>query len=205
MTWYPNIQDQTPYGKNIVVYDLEIKATIGGAVRWVDYDLMGISVGVAFHYLTGEYHVFMDDNLEELPALLNQAEIVSGFNILGFDNNLVNASTKTKLKTLENNYDLLLESRMASGWRPGSLMPKSMRLNDHLSSTFGPEFVKTGDGAEAPLLWQRGELGKLVSYCVADVKRECMLFEHVWAERPVKTPLHGEKILRHPTRRRRGL
>ncbi len=79
-----------------------------------------------------------------------------------------------------------------------------MRLDDHLMSTFGAANMKTAAGAEAPLMWQRKELGKLISYCVADVKRECMLFEHVWNELPVKTPMHAERILRHPTKARKS-
>jgi hypothetical protein len=191
------------FGKNIVVYDLEIKNVIDGKdVTWARHDLMGISVGVAFHYLTGEFHVFMDDNIEDLPALLNQADIVSGFNILGFDNKLVNATTRHQYHG-ENTYDLLEESRRASGWNATKPFPKQMRLDDHLGSTFGKEHLKTADGAEAPIMWREQRLGKLISYCIADVKRECMLFEHVWKELPVKTPMHGERILRHPLRGRK--
>lgn len=188
----------TPHGKNIVVYDLEIKKEIKGEVTWDRHDLMGVSVGVAYHYLTGEFKVFMDDNIEELPLLLEQADIVSGFNILGFDHKLINATTAAKYQNTGNTYDLLLESRLASGWTPKMPFPKGMRLDDHLLGTFGKDFMKTADGAEAPLMWQRGELGRLISYCIDDVKRECLLFEHVWAGKPVSTLLHGERTLRHP-------
>jgi hypothetical protein len=185
-------------GENIVVYDLEIKNPIDGKhITWNDHHLMGISVGVAFHYLTGELHVFMDDNLEELPKLLNQADIVSGFNILGFDNKLINATCATKYEG-HNSYDMLLESRLAAGWKPNLPFPKGMRLDDHLEATFGKAMKKTEDGADAPKFWLEGHLGKLVSYCIADVRRECMLFEHVWAGRPVRTPTHHERVLRHP-------
>lgn len=164
-------------GKNIVVYDLEIKNVIDGKkITWANHDKMGISVGVAFDYLTSEFKVFMDDNIEDLVHLLNRADVVSGFNILGFDQKLLNATCEAS-HIKPNSYDLLLESRLASGWTPDKRFPSGMRLDDHLQATFGREHLKT-----------------------ADVKRECMLFEHVWAERPVKTPLHGERILRHPLR-----
>jgi len=192
-------QNLTPHGQNIVVYDCEIKNVIDGkTITWNDHNKMGISVAVAFDYLTSEFKVFMDDNLEELPTLLNRAEIVSGFNIIGFDHKLVNGSTKAQYVHTDNTYDLLFESRLAWGWDPKMAFPKGMRLDDHLLGTFGPEWVKTADGAEAPLMWQRGELGRLISYCIDDVRRECMLFEHVWAEKPVITPIHGPRILRHP-------
>jgi len=194
----------SPHGQNIVVYDLEIKNPIQGDVTWGRHDLMEISVGVAFHYLTSEYLIFMDDNIEELPKLLNQADIVSGFNILSFDNRLLEACVREKYHNHQNAYDLLIESRLASGWAFNQPFPRQMRLDDHLECTFGQDYKKTQDGAEAPHMWHRKELGKLISYCIADVKRECMLFEHVWNELPVRTPQHPERILRHPLRARKN-
>jgi len=190
---------QPPHGRNIIVYDLEIKEPIEGPVTWDRHDLMGISVGVAYHYLTGEFKVYMDDNIPELAAHLHQAEIISGFNIISFDNRLLDATIGAKgdLERVLNlkSYDLLVESRKASGWTPAKQFPKSMRLDDHLKETFGPDWVKTASGGEAPLMWKNRELGRLVSYCIDDVKRECMLFEHVWHGRPVKTPLHAARVL----------
>ncbi len=190
----------TPNGLNIVVYDLETKNPVEGAVTWNRKDLMGISVGVAFHYLTMEFKVFMDDNLEELVVLLEQADIVSGFNIVSFDNELINATAKEKY-TKQNSYDMLIESRLAFGWLPELPYPKGMRLDDHLFGTFGEDFMKTADGAQAPVMYQNKQLGKLVSYCIDDVKRECMLFEHVWSGQKVTTQLHGPRLLVHPWER----
>jgi hypothetical protein len=190
---------QPPHGKNIIVYDLEIKEPIEGPVTWDRHDLMGISVGVAYHYLTGEFKVYMDDNLPELAVHLHEAELISGFNIIGFDNRLMDATldAKGELARVLNlrSYDLLVESRKAAGWTPSQSFPKSMRLDDHLSSTFGKAYMKTANGAEAPLMWKNRELGRLISYCIDDVKRECMLFEHVWNGRPVSTPLHAARVL----------
>ena len=180
-----------------------VKKPIEGEVTWARHDLMGISVAVAFHYLTGEFHVFMDDNIAELPALLQQANVVSGFNIIGFDVPLVNATVKQLSEVpmytrADNIYDLLLESRIANGWRHGDKFPSGMKLDDHLRGTFGQDAMKTANGAEAPLMWKRGELGKLISYCIDDVKRECMLFERAYAGIPLKTEIHGWAQLRNP-------
>lgn len=188
-----------PHGRNIIVYDLEIKEPIAGPVTWDRHDLMGISVGVAYHYLTGEFKVYMDDNIAELGAHLHQADIITGFNIIGFDNKLIDATLGAKgdLARVLNlkSYDMLVESRKASGWRENMSFPKAMRLDDHLECTFGKLFMKTANGAEAPLMWKEKQLGRLISYCIDDVAREKLLFEHVFAGRPVKTPLHKERIL----------
>lgn len=189
-----------PHGRNIIVYDLEIKEEIDGRkVTWNDHKLMGISVGVAYHYLTAEFKVYMDDNIAELAAHLHEAEIISGFNIMGFDNKVLDATidAKGELARVLNlkSYDLLVESRKAAGWRENMPFPKGMKLDDHLKYTFGDQFMKTAHGAEAPLMWKNKELGRLISYCIDDVKRECILFEHVYAGKEVRTACHGPRVL----------
>lgn len=185
-------------GQNITVFDCEIKEEINkNGIGWRDFDKMGISVACAFNFKTLDYSVFMDDNLEELVELLNSSDIVSGFNIPGFDIPLVAASTKTPLK-IKKVYDLLHESRLASGWKPGMKFPSKMTLDDHLEETFGKEDMKTAHGSEAPLMWKQGKIGKLVSYCIADVKRECKMFQHVWNRQMVKSPLHEARLLKDP-------
>lgn len=172
--------------KKIVVYDLEIQATIDNVkVGWKDYDKMGISVGCAYDYIAGEYKVFMEDNLQELVDLLNDADLVVAFNQIGFDNPLLRATCnvlslqrRLKIDAELMNYDMLAESRLGA---KADKFAKGFKLDDHLKATFGQAFMKTEDGANAPLLWQNAQLGKLVSYCLADVHRERMLFEHVWS------------------------
>ncbi len=188
------------HGRNVVVYDCEIKKTIDGkTVTWADFHLMGISVACLFDYRTGDFSVYMDDNLPELAHRLNTADLVVAFNQLGFDNELVRKSgLDLKPDSLLKNYDMLLESRVAAGWVDGTTRPKGMRLDDHLEATFGKSSMKTADGADAPGMFQRGEIGKLTSYCLADVAREKKLFEHIWTKGVVRTRAHGERRLRHP-------
>ncbi len=194
-----NLMEQL-VGKSIVVFDLEIKNEIGkNGITWKTYDKMGISTGCAFDYRTMDYLVFMDDNLQELRKLLAGAELIVGFNIIGFDLPLLAASTAVVEKNPKLEiYDLLFASRKSLGWKEGETFPSGLKLDNHLEETFGKECMKTQDGALAPIFWQQKELGKLISYCLADVKREKMLFEHVVAGKPVKTKAHGEKILELP-------
>lgn len=187
-------------GKNIIVFDCEIKEEIGkNGITWSSYDRMGVSTACAFDYRRMDYLVFMDDNIQELRQLLATADLIVGFNIIGFDLPLIAASTKPveKNPNLEI-YDLLFASRKAVGWEEGARFPSGLKLDEHLEGTFGQSEMKTANGAEAPLMWQRKELGKVISYCLADVKREKMLFEHVLRGKPVKTKTHGEKFLELP-------
>ncbi len=76
------------------------------------------------------------------------------------------------------NYDMLVESRAGA---VVDMYARGFKLDAHLRATLGPEAMKTGDGGDAPALYQAGKIGELVSYCMADVHRERMLFEHVWS------------------------
>jgi len=137
----------------------------------------------------------MDDNLGDLVNLLEAADVVTGFNIKGFDIPLLEATIKRKLN-LKKVYDVLEWSRIACGWNPGNdyfRYPKGLKLDDHLEGTFGRDSMKTANGADAPLMWQSGKVGTLVSYCLADVKRELKLFQHILSGEPVKTATHGSK------------
>lgn len=165
-------------GKNIVVYDLEIKKTIEQCSKgWSSHDEMGISVGCAFDYRSNKYRIFMDDNIQELVDRLNEENtLVVAFNHIGFDNKLIRASGfKLKEDSDLNNYDMLLVSRESAG-AVGFI--KGFKLDDHLRVLGLP--MKTGDGALAPIWWQEGKIGKVSDYCLNDVTQERCLFEYIY-------------------------
>lgn len=182
-------------GLNIVVFDCEIENDVDGTmVTWDRKDLMGFSVGCLFDYKTGDYGVYFKEDIQRFADRLNSADLIVGFNILGFDNDLIRAQGgKLKSDSELNHYDLLYYSRLAMGWTPSQRFPKGMRLDDHLQATFGKENMKTEDGAMAPKMWRDGRKGEVVSYCLADVKREKMLFEHVFNYGWAKTEMHGKR------------
>lgn len=174
---------------DVVVYDLEIKEEIGkNGIGWKDYDKMGISVGCCYSFLKKEYKVFLDDNIEELGEQLDKAELAVGFNIFGFDDPLLEATLKRPIKK-DHHYDMLWHSRKSHG---GGDFVKGFKLDNHLAGTFGIEFMKTGNGADAPVWYKQGKLGKVISYCLDDVKREAMLFQYIWNTGKVILDSFGE-------------
>lgn len=184
-------------GKNIVVFDCEIENDVDGEkVTWARKDLMGFSVGCLFDYKTGDYEVYFKEDIKRFADRLNSADLVVGFNILGFDNELIRAQGGD-LKPDDElcHYDILYYSRLAVGWTPKSKFPSGLRLDNHLSATFGKDFMKTEDGALAPKMWRDGKRGEVVSYCLADVRREKTLFEHIVNNGWVMTEAHGKREL----------
>ena len=196
-------------GKNIVVYDAEIKnlvgATVGGKkITWDDHDLMGISCVALFDYETMDYTVYLADNMKGLAARLNRADMIVAFNQINFDNRLLRSSgLDLKPDSDLINYDILVEGRLAIGWSPGQRFPSGCKLDNFLEATFGDQFKKTAHGAEAPKMWQENRLGELISYCLADVVRERGLFECIWITGMAWTKEHGPHRFSHPEKRLR--
>lgn len=185
-------------GKNIVVYDCEIVNEIKDGITWNDHDKMGLSVACLYDYLTDDYHVYLDPAAADLAYRLNQADLIVGFNTVGFDHKLVHAVTGRLQAELmdvkhERNFDMLYWSRRSTGWNESQRFPTGMKLDNHLEATFGAQFMKTGHGEMAPKWWQQGLHSRVISYCLADVKRERMLFEHIVRYGWVKTQAHGQR------------
>lgn len=182
----------------IVIFDLETKNSPVTKADWTNWEWLGISVGCAYDFQTGEYSVYLDDNIEKLAQLLNAADMIAAFNHVHFDNNLLRGVLKSRANTTNwpqlkpdselLNYDMLLESRAGA---KVDMYTKGFKLDAHLRATLGPTAMKTGDGAMAPDLYKAGKTGELISYCLADVHRERLLFEHVWAAGNLSCEHHG--------------
>lgn len=167
-------------GKNIVVYDLEIKKTIEECKKgWGGHDEMGISVAVAFDFRDMRYRIFLDDNMGEFIDRLNESgTLISGFNIVDFDNKVLRGSgypLKPESELMV--YDMLLESRMGALGKPRAVVG-GFKLDDHLRVLNLP--MKTANGAMAPVWFKEGKLGKVIDYCTNDCMQETALFVHIW-------------------------
>jgi hypothetical protein len=76
--------------------------------------------------------------------------------------------------------DLLCEVRVAVGMPPHyvkGVTRKGYSLNDLAQANLNIE--KTGSGAIAPQLWQKGDKGKVIDYCLNDV----MLLKELYQQR----------------------
>ena len=81
---------------------------------------------------------------------------------------------------LATNYDLLRELWISAGLSPtfegkehgGFGLDATAKANFNLG--------KTGHGAIAPILWQRGEIGAVIDYCMEDVRLTVKLMDMVY-------------------------
>ncbi len=188
----------------MLIYDTEIKHGVPGKEEpiegvqycegWEDFTGMGIAVIAAYDYTEDACRVFCDDNLQELQHLIwshiDQGEKIVGFNSLKFDNPLVRVYGVDIPD--EASYDLLVEIWKAAGLKPEFEKDTHMgfSLDDCIQANFSG-YGKTGDGAMAPLMWQRGEIGKVIDYCLSDVWLTKMLMDKVLKDSVILSPKDG--------------
>lgn len=170
----------------ILVYDAEILNAIpekGVApvegVRyckgWGDFEGMGVSV-ICAHVQGAGYRVFLEDNFDVFRDLAQDPEtLLVGFNNRVFDDSLVRLSLNINIDE-RRSWDLLRGVRVARGHDPGYIAG-GPNLDSLCKANFLPG--KIGNGAFAPMLWQRGKHGQVIDYCLNDVIQLKKLIELV--------------------------
>jgi DEAD/DEAH box helicase domain-containing protein len=154
-----NPQREVDSSRKVVVFDLETQRSFEEVGGRSQLHRLGVSVGVAYRYDTNEFIVYTEDNVLELVELLLSADLVVGYNILGFDYEVLRGYTDENLQalpTLDMMYDL--EDRL--GFRP--------KLESVAVPSLGGG--KSADGLQALEWWRMGEIDKIVEYCREDVK-----------------------------------
>jgi hypothetical protein len=152
---------------------------------WGDKRGMEISVIGAYDYVTGDYLVFLGDNLNDFATLVASRNIVIGFNNKRFDDPLCEAHGI--IIPASKSYDLHQEitKKVPPGERGGFKLDALLKANGL--------HTKSGDGAEAPRMAQRGEWGALINYVLCDAKCTVQLMRAV-CNRTVVSPKNGGVI-----------
>ena len=171
----------------MLIYDVEIVAAIppketdeylegieycGG---WEDKASMGVAVICAWDSLEDRYRVFCEDNFKEFEMLVKQSDPIVGFNSITHDD-VVCGHVGLKVHT---DYDLLQELWVAAGL--------GRKYEHPTHAGFGLDAVaianlgtgKTMLSESAPVLWQRGEIGAVIDYCLEDVRLTKLLMDNV--------------------------
>src|SRR4030095_9778185 len=193
---------------NALVYDLEIIKAVpdrnGQRIEgieycegWSDHKNMGISVIGCYDYATERYRTFLKDNFEEFVELARCRPLMVSFNGIGFDNKVIDACGLAAAVTrhAEGYYDILRELWIADGLGPEFTYPTHIGygLNEVATSNFGAK--KTGHGATAPIQWQRGEYGKVIDYCLEDVRLTKRCFDRIRHGGGLRSPKDPARFL----------
>lgn len=202
----------------ILVYDCEIikaiipdysnEAKLEGieyCKGWDDHEGMGISVIGTYNNWNKKAIAFVNHSsikgqvdakgwrlLEEFQDLLNECDVLVGFNNQHFDDNLIKANGFTIPENVIN-YDIMAETWRAVGIKPPFVYPTHAGYSLDQHCKVNGLDRKTGDGGAAAIDWQRGEYQKVIDYCLNDIKITTDLFRKImhnggWIENP-KTKL----------------
>jgi len=190
---------------NIIIYDLEILKAIPDRKEepevgieycegWKDHANMGITVLGVYDYLEDRYRVFLDDNKEEFAKLLDsRGPLCVGFNSIPFDNAVLTNTPGWAVPI--RCYDLLKEIwaslKLQSAFNVG--IHGGLGLEAMCEANFGTK--KSGNGALAPILWQRKQFGNVISYCLNDCSLTKQLMDRVLAGHPLINPKGGKPLL----------
>lgn len=168
--------------RKVVVFDLETQRSFDEVGGRSQFHKLGVSVAVAYRYDTDEFLVVHEDTIDQLIELLLGADLVIGYNIKGFDYEVLRAYTEEDLHGVPT-LDLMehLEERL--GFRP--------KLESVVMPTLGTG--KLADGLQALEWWRDGEIDKIVEYCREDVRVTRDLYDFGKRNRCVMVTRFGGK------------
>lgn len=157
-----------------IFLDIETRNTFQ-EVGKAEPEMLDISVVCIYDSETEQYSSYLQEDLSKLWPTLEKAEMLVTFNGDHFDIPLLNKyynGDLTKIKSL----DILKEIKNSLGHRVG--------LGLVAQATLG--ISKSGHGLEAIEWWKKGEIDKIIKYCIDDVKITKDIYEYALKYKKLK-------------------
>ena len=158
---------ETDGSPHVVVFDLETQLSAAEVGGWNKTSLMRVSCGIAWDSREDRFITFFEDRIDELIALLQRADLVVGFNVIGFDYSVLRGYSRCDFREL-NTLDILREVHAHLHYR--------VSLQGLAAATLNAG--KTADGLQALRWWKQGRLDLIEEYCRHDVQLTRDLFRH---------------------------
>ena len=149
-----------------IVFDIETKNVFADVGGEQNIDKLEASVVGAYSYKDDKYYCFEEHEFGELEELFRNSGLIIGFSSKRFDVPVLNKYLKLNLSAVPH-YDILEEIEKSFGRRVGLGILGEANLG----------IAKTGHGLEAVELFRSGEIEKLKSYCVQDVRITKEIFD----------------------------
>ena len=153
--------------RNIVYFDLETQKSADEVGGWDKVRDMKMSIGVTYSTARGGYHIYGEKDVDDLLTELQRADLVVGFNNIGFDYEVLHGYTIYDLRQLPT-LDMLVEVKKSLAHR--------LSLDSIAHATMGVE--KTAEGLQALRWFKEGKLVEIAEYCCYDVKITKLVHEY---------------------------
>jgi len=164
-----------------IIFDIETQNTFDevGSSNPADLD---ISVICIYDSKVDEYKSFLEDELDKLWPILEDADCIVGYNSEHFDLPLLNKYYVGDLSKIHH-IDLMKYIQEVIGRR--------IKLDDIASATLGTK--KSADGLQAVLWWKQKNVEDIIKYCIQDVKVTKGVFDHAIENGFVYFMFNGKK------------
>ncbi len=172
--------------RHFLVIDIETQNLVQDVGGWDHVDKLKISVACAYDSKTDQFLSFRENELKNLIDLCEE-RLVIGYNIRGFDL-LVMAAYGLDLKRLDV-FDIMYDLETLTRQR-------FLKLEAVARGTLGAG--KSADGLMAVEWWKKGEIQKIIEYCLQDVKVTRDVFQFGRQNGFVRIQRSEEKITEVP-------
>jgi len=155
--------------RNILVLDIETQKSFKevGKSKAMGLSKLKVSVACVYDYLTGEYSSYEEKDMMRFDQRLQTADLLIGFNIRRFDMPVLQPYLFKSIDQFPV-LDLLDDIEKARGHRASLDSVARATLKEG----------KTGDGAEALVLFKEGRMEELKKYCQDDVRLTKDVYEY---------------------------
>ncbi|MFL5812500.1 MAG: ribonuclease H-like domain-containing protein [Bdellovibrionia bacterium] len=172
--------------RHFLVIDIETQNLVQDVGGWDHVDKLKISVACAYDSKTDQFLSFREHELKNLNDLCEE-RLVIGYNIRGFDL-LVMQAYGLDLKRLDV-FDIMYDLETLTRQR-------FLKLEAVARGTLGAG--KSADGLMAVEWWKKGEIQKIIDYCLQDVKVTRDVFQFGRQNGFVRIQRSEEKITEVP-------
>ena len=145
-------------GPRVLYFDLETQKGSDDVGGWGNIHLMKLAVGVVWDSVEQEYFTYLEDQADQLVDKLNSADLVVGFNVIGFDYTVLQPYASIDLQEI-NTFDMIIDVKKLLGFR--------LSLNHLAHETLQAE--KSADGLVSLQWYKEGKIDKIIKYCKQDV------------------------------------
>ena len=158
---------QAASGPRTLFFDLETQKSADDVGGWGNIHLMKLAVGVVWDSLEQRFFSYLEKEASQLAAKLRSADLVVGFNVVGFDYTVLQPYADFDLQEI-NTFDMLIDIKKKLGHR--------LSLNHLAENTLKAK--KSADGLVSLQWFKEGKIDKVVEYCKMDVEitRDLFLF-----------------------------
>jgi DEAD/DEAH box helicase domain-containing protein len=146
-------------GPRVQYFDLETQKSADDVGGWGNIHKMGLAVGVVWDSQDQDYFVYEEKDAKKLVDKLRTADLVVGFNVIGFDYTVLQPYSDFDLQEI-NTFDMLVDVKKLLNFR--------LSLNHLAQHTLNAK--KSADGLISLQWYKEGKIDKIIHYCKQDVE-----------------------------------